>query len=118
MSLVLSRRSGPTNPAPLPAATRAATTKVGSSATRVRAHARPGFMQQPTEIHLLIAQQLLYPDALSLKQTSSYLYGLVDTGVALKVEWLVLRRSLRLQCPSDCGFDLASDQGFCRGSVP
>lgn len=71
----------------------------------------------PPEIQLLISQQLIYPDALSLKHTCRQFYSLVDTGVRLKVEWLVQRRSLHLECPNKTGCDLGSDLRFCRGSV-
>ncbi|KAL2691500.1 hypothetical protein Neosp_001886 [[Neocosmospora] mangrovei] len=50
------------------------------------------FMALPTEIHLAISRMLIYPDALSLKHTNAHFYSLVDTGVNLKVEWLVERR--------------------------
>ncbi|QGI60289.1 hypothetical protein CEK26_004263 [Fusarium fujikuroi] len=73
------------------------------------------FMSLPTEIHLAISDFLIYPDALSLKHTSAYFYSLVDTGINLKVEWLVERRSLHLECPNDRRCDLGSDLRFCRG---
>ncbi|EGO59347.1 hypothetical protein NEUTE1DRAFT_79349 [Neurospora tetrasperma FGSC 2508] len=50
---------------------------------------KPSFMELPAEIHLLITEQLIYPDALSMKHVNRYLYNLVDTGVRKKVEWLV-----------------------------
>ncbi|KAL2164883.1 hypothetical protein VTH06DRAFT_179 [Thermothelomyces fergusii] len=75
------------------------------------------FMSLPPEIHLLIAEQLIYPDALSLKHTNRYFYQLVDTGVELKVEWLMERRMLHLECPNHHRCDLGSDLKFCRGSV-
>ncbi|KAI0520723.1 F-box domain-containing protein [Xylaria bambusicola] len=71
----------------------------------------------PTELHLLIAKHLTYPDALSLKHTSRRFFYLVDTGVKLKVAWLMERRSLHLECPNDRRCDLRSDLRFCRGSV-
>lgn len=71
----------------------------------------------PPEIHLLISQHLTYPDALSLKHASRYFYCLVDTGLKLKVDWLIERRSLHLECPNDRRCDLGSDLKFCRGSV-
>jgi hypothetical protein len=74
-------------------------------------------MTLPPELHLLIAQYLIYPDALSLKHTNRHFYQLVDTGVRLKVEWLMERRLLHLECPSDSRCDLGSDLRFCRGSV-
>lgn len=77
----------------------------------------PGLMDLPPEIHLLISQQLIYPDALSFKHTCRHFYVLVDTGVRLKVEWLVQRRSLHLECPNNTRCDLGSDLRFCRGSV-
>ncbi|KAH9908370.1 hypothetical protein F4778DRAFT_345581 [Xylariomycetidae sp. FL2044] len=75
-----------------------------------------GFKDLPPELHLLIAEHLIYPDALSLEHTCRYFYSLVDTGIELKVEWLMERRSLHLECPNErC--DLGSDLRFCRGSV-
>ena len=75
-------------------------------------------MSLPTEIHLAVSKFLIYPDALSLKHTNAHFYSLVDTGINLKVEWLVERRSLHLECPNDRRCDLGSDLRFCRGSVP
>lgn len=76
-----------------------------------------GFMDLPTELHILISKELIYPDALSLKHTSRYFYGLVDTGVRLKVAWLMERRMLHLDCPNDRKCILKTDLEFCRGSV-
>lgn len=39
------------------------------------------------------------------------------TGVNLKVEWLIERRTLHLDCPHDKKCELGSDMRFCRGSV-
>lgn len=75
------------------------------------------FDSLPAEIHLLICKELTYPDALSLKHTSRYFYGLVDTGVRLKVAWLMERRMLHLDCPNDKKCILKTDLEFCRGSV-
>ena len=80
--------------------------------------AKASFSTLPPELLLLIAQNLTYPDALSLKHTSRMCYSLVYTGVKLKIEWLIERRSLHLNCPHDkrrC--ELGSDMQFCRGSV-
>lgn len=74
-------------------------------------------MDLPTEIHVLISKELIYPDALSLKHTSRYFYNWVDTGVRLKVAWLVERRELHLDCPNDRKCNLRTDLEFCRGSV-
>lgn len=82
-----------------------------------RQEARSSLNDLPAEIHLLISKQLIYPDALSLKHTSRYFYSLVDTGIELKVTWLMERRSLHLECPNDRRCDLGSDLKFCRGSV-
>ncbi|OHE96839.1 F-box domain-containing protein [Colletotrichum orchidophilum] len=103
-------------PTPAPAAERplrSADSEASSDRTQLA-----GFTDLPAEIHLLISKQLIYPDALSLKHTSSYFYYLVDTGVRLKVEWLMERRMLHLECPNDKRCDLGSDLRFCRGSVP
>ncbi|KAK3352609.1 F-box domain-containing protein [Lasiosphaeria hispida] len=78
---------------------------------------KPTFLTLPPEIHVLISQHLIYPDALSLKHTSVYFYNLVDTGVKLKIDWLVERRRLHLECPNNQRCDLGSDLRFCRGSV-
>ena len=77
----------------------------------------PTLLSLPTEIHLLIASQLAYPDALSLKHTSQHFYDLVYTGINLKVEWLIERRTLHLDCPHNKSCELGSDMKFCRGSV-
>ncbi|PHH51249.1 hypothetical protein CFIMG_002511RA [Ceratocystis fimbriata CBS 114723] len=83
-----------------------------------RARARAEFMDLPTELHIMISKLLIYPDALSLKHSSNYLYNLVDTGVSVKVEWLILRHNLHLKGPDDKKCDLRSDLQFCRGSIP
>ncbi|KAK3687404.1 hypothetical protein B0T22DRAFT_439041 [Podospora appendiculata] len=74
-------------------------------------------MSLPPEIHLMISKELIYPDALSLKHTSRYFFHLVDTGIRLKISWLIERRQLHLECPNDKRCDLGSDLRFCRGSV-
>ncbi|KAH8911545.1 hypothetical protein BR93DRAFT_924231 [Coniochaeta sp. PMI_546] len=74
-------------------------------------------MNLPPEIHLLISDQLIYPDALSLRHVNRHFYYLVDTGVKLKIDWLVERRRLHLECPNNQRCDLGSDLRFCRGSV-
>ncbi|CZR62127.1 uncharacterized protein PAC_12024 [Phialocephala subalpina] len=76
-----------------------------------------GLMELPTELHLQISQYLTYPDALSLKHTNRHFNSFVYTGVHLKVEWLIKRRILHLDCPHDRGCELGSDMRFCRGSV-
>ncbi|PQE28924.1 F-box domain-containing protein [Rutstroemia sp. NJR-2017a BBW] len=71
----------------------------------------------PPEIHLLITSHLIYPDALSLKHTSRYFNSIVDIDDDLQIEWLIERRRLHLDCPSDSNCKLGSDLRFCRGSV-
>ena len=71
-------------------------------------------MQLPTEIHLLIAIHLPYPDALSLKHASRHFFYLIDSGIRLKVAWLLERRRLRLECPNAC--ELKTDETFCSSS--
>ncbi|KAG9235143.1 hypothetical protein BJ875DRAFT_459737 [Amylocarpus encephaloides] len=78
---------------------------------------RPTLTSMPTEIHLLIASNLTYPDALSLKHANRHFYNLACTGIKLKIEWLIERRTLHLDCPHDKGCELGSDMKFCRGSV-
>lgn len=86
-------------------------------ASRTNSGPATQFMDLPTEIHILISKELIYPDALSLKHTSRYFYSLVDTGVRLKVAWLMERRMLHLDCPNDRKCILKTDLEFCRGSV-
>lgn len=93
------------------------TTKPADSETASTEKSQTNFMHLPTEIHLLISKELIYPDALSLKHTSRYFYNLVDTGVRLKVAWLMERRMLHLDCPNDRKCILRTDLEFCRGSV-
>ncbi|KAF4126936.1 F-box domain protein [Geosmithia morbida] len=75
-------------------------------------------MHLPPEMHVAISDFLTYPDALSLKHTNRHFYSLVDTDFELKIEWLLQRRSLHLECPSNHRCALGSDLRFCRGSVP
>ncbi|EXU96833.1 hypothetical protein X797_010077 [Metarhizium robertsii] len=75
------------------------------------------FLSLPTEIHLEISSHLIYPDALSLKHASRYFYNIINTGIELKIDWLISRRKLHLECPNNKGCDLGSDLRFCRGSV-
>jgi hypothetical protein len=77
----------------------------------------PTLTSLPTELHLLIASHLTYPDALSLKHSNQHFFSLVCTDVDLKIEWLIDRRRLHLDCPHDKGCELGSDMKFCRGSV-
>ncbi|TVY24380.1 hypothetical protein LHYA1_G007449 [Lachnellula hyalina] len=78
---------------------------------------QPTLSTLPPELHLLISAHLTYPDALSLKHTNRHFYNLVYTGVDLKIEWLIERRTLHLDCPHDRKCELGSDMRFCRGSV-
>ncbi|KAH8880302.1 hypothetical protein GQ53DRAFT_545919 [Thozetella sp. PMI_491] len=111
----LHRRAAPTRRAPLGPA------KIDSDAESrhsvPKTHPSLQLLDLPPEIHILISQQLIYPDALSLKHTSRYFYHLVNTGVKLKIEWLIARRRLHLECPNNQRCDLGSDLRFCRGSV-
>jgi hypothetical protein len=77
----------------------------------------PSLMGLPPELHLAIISHLPYPDALSLKHSSRYFYSIVNTGINLKIEWLISRRQLHLECPHDGSCLLNSDRNFCRGSV-
>ena len=88
-----------------------------SSSSNLAMEGKLNLMALPTELHLLISRHLTYPDALSLKHTNRYFYGLVYTGVKLKIEWLIERRRLHLDCPNDKRCELGSDMRFCRGSV-
>lgn len=98
--------------------TTSASTSLEDPTIRSPSEPRVNLASLPTEIHLAVSQLLIYPDALSLKHTNRHFYGLVDTGIKLKVDWLMQRRSLHLECPNDQRCDLGSDLRFCRGSVP
>jgi hypothetical protein len=91
--------------------------KTMSSCATPKEGGKISLMDLPTELHLQIASYLTYPDALSLKHTNRHFYGFVYTGVNLKIEWLIERRRLHLDCPHDKGCELGSDMRFCRGSV-
>lgn len=93
------------------------TVAVGHSTEASTQKSGVNLMHLPTEIHILISKELIYPDALSLKHTNRYFYNLVDTGVRLKVAWLMERRMLHLDCPNDRKCNLRTDLEFCRGSV-
>lgn len=88
----------------------------GDAANRPKCATGANILTLPAELQLAISNLLVYPDALSLKHTNRTFYGLVDTGVVLKIDWLVSRRKLHLACPNDRGCDLRSDLQFCRGS--
>jgi hypothetical protein len=73
-------------------------------------------MDLPTELHIHIASFLSYPDALALKHTSSLFYLIVDTGVELKIDWLVERFERKLECPMEkCSF--RTDASFCNWRI-
>ncbi|TLS24046.1 hypothetical protein PpBr36_08857 [Pyricularia pennisetigena] len=106
-------------PPPPPPSAAAAAAAAAAATTTPTTGGRVGLslMDLPTELHILISKELIYPDALSLKHTSRHFYHLVYTGVKLKVSWLMQRRRLHLECPNDTRCDLGSDLRFCRGSV-
>ena len=98
-------------------ATHTSTSIPETSAPSTAKSKKPTMATLPPELHLLISSFLTYPDALSLKHTSRHFYSLVYTGVNLKIEWLIERRRLHLDCPHDKKCELGSDMRFCRGSV-
>lgn len=116
-SLLRLRRPAPES-VPSDAVTAGPKTDAGPDAVQQSDSDAPTLMSLPTELHLAISKLLIYPDALSLKHTNRHFYSLTDTGTRLKVEWLLERRSLHLECPNDRRCDLGSDLRFCRGSVP
>ncbi|KAJ5682640.1 hypothetical protein N7462_005805 [Penicillium macrosclerotiorum] len=70
----------------------------------------------PSELHMQIASFLNYPDALALKHTCRHFYGMVYTGVHLKVDWLVERFERKLDCPmEECSF--RTDEAFCNKRI-
>ena len=74
----------------------------------------PSLPSLPPEIQLGISQHLSYPDALSLKHTSRQFYNLVNTGVRLKVAWLIDRSRSGLECASQGkGLIMKTDETFC-----
>ncbi|QKX61777.1 uncharacterized protein TRUGW13939_08933 [Talaromyces rugulosus] len=81
--------------------------------TCVSPHTDPSaknLMDLPTELHIHISSFLSYPDALALKHTSRLFYLVVDTGVELKIDWLVERFERKLECPMEkCGGILSVD---------
>ncbi|OAX81654.1 hypothetical protein ACJ72_04009 [Emergomyces africanus] len=80
------------------------------------APSRSPFTDLPTELHAHIASYLSYPDALALKHTNAYFYTLVQTGLVLKVNWILERCQLKLRVPfTSCEF--RTDQTFCNGEI-
>ncbi|KAG5299112.1 F-box domain-containing protein [Histoplasma ohiense] len=77
---------------------------------------RSPFMDLPTELHAHVASFLSYPDALALKHTNTYFYSLVQTGLVLKVNWILERCRLNLRIPfTSCEF--RTDQTFCNSEI-
>ena len=87
-------------------------------ATEIDSEGSVQLMSLPPELLLQISQYLTFPDALSLKHSNKYFQSTVYTGIKLKIEWLIERRRLHLECPNNVKCDLGSDLKFCRGSVP
>jgi hypothetical protein len=85
--------------------------------TSLTSSSQSPLMRLPPELHLAIIAHLPYPDALSLKHSSRYFYAIFYTGINLKIEWLISRRQLHLECPNEGSCLLNSDRNFCRGSV-
>lgn len=76
----------------------------------------PGLHSLPTELQIQISSFLPYPDALALKHTNRHFYNLVQTGIWLKVSWLLDRKRLNLEWPAQsCNFK--TDESFCIGKV-
>src|SRR5688572_21912034 len=65
------------------------------SLSKLRQKQPVSLMTLPTELHIIISKHLAYPDALAFKHTNRHFYSFVDTGIKLKVAWLVHRRQLR-----------------------
>lgn len=73
-------------------------------------------MTLPSELHIQISKYLSYPDALALKHSSRHFYSIVNTGVRLKVDWLIERFEHKLECPMEkCSF--STDESFCNARV-
>ena len=79
---------------------------------RPNADLLPSLLILPVELQLQISTSLPYPDALSLKHTCRHFYELVDTGVRLKVTWLLDRKTSKLDIPKQKCI-LKTDQAFC-----
>lgn len=76
----------------------------------------PGLLSLPTELHIQISSSLPYPDALALKHTNRRFYSVVQTGIKLKVAWLLERKRLNLEWPEQT-CDFKTDERFCVGKV-
>lgn len=72
----------------------------------------PSLLILPVELQLQISTSLPYPDALSLKHSCRHFYRLVDTGVRLKVTWLLDRKTSKLDIPKTKCI-LKTDEAFC-----
>jgi len=81
-------------------------------AIRPTANPIPSLLILPVELQLQISTALPYPDALSLKHTCRHFYRLVDTGIRLKVTWLLERKTSKLDIPKRKCI-LKTDEAFC-----
>lgn len=66
----------------------------------------------PSELLSGIADQLPYPDSLSLKLTCHYFNNSIQTNVKQRVAWLVSRSGMGLPVPI-MNLNLKTDAGFC-----
>ena len=72
------------------------------------------FSSLPSEIHVLIAKQLCYPDLLSLRFTNRYFLSssLIATTKRDRVEWLLERAKQGLSIPKSKACNWSSDYKF------
>ena len=77
------------------------------------------FLSLPQELYPFITDSLSYPDLLALKHTHSLFYYSLNTGIKLKVAWLLDRKQRGLRVPQGKCV-LRTDESFCtsgRGEV-
>lgn len=70
----------------------------------------------PSELVCHVANQLTYPDSLSLKFTCKYFHHTVQSSVKDRVSWLLDRTKLGLPIPHAQKCNLKTDAGFCSSS--
>ena len=73
----------------------------------------PRLIDLPTELHLLIAAELPWPDLLAVKHAHPRFYYTIPTTVHQRVDWLLSRAPLGLALPQE-KVNLRSDADFCR----
>ncbi|EHY54264.1 uncharacterized protein HMPREF1120_02435 [Exophiala dermatitidis NIH/UT8656] len=82
--------------------------------SRAESRNHPPILALPPELHLMVTQELSYPDVLALKLCHPYFHGLLDreTTIQSRVQWIVDRARLGLPIPRSTKVSFRSDASF------